>query len=139
MSRSAVLSDDIWARLAPFLPSTEGLRGRRFRDHRQVIEGIVFRQRTGCAWRDVPAEFGPWQTVWKRHARFSRDGTWDRILTALLSEADASGELDWMVSVDSTVTRAHQHATNLPREVVVHEGSGTGGPIELQESACRAC
>ncbi len=58
-------------------------------------------------WRDLPAEFGPWQTVWK-HARFSRDGTWDAVLTRLLAEADA-GELDWAVSVDSTVVRAHQH------------------------------
>ncbi|HEV7209383.1 MAG TPA: transposase [Mycobacteriales bacterium] len=96
--------------------SADGLRGRRFRDHRQVIKGIIFRQRTGCAWWDLPAKFGPWQTVWKRQARFSRDGTWDRILTAMLTNADAVGELDWTVSVDSTVTRAHQHATNLPRE-----------------------
>jgi len=34
-----------------------------------MIEGIVFRYRTGRAWRDLPAEFGPWQTVWKRPAR----------------------------------------------------------------------
>ncbi len=46
--------------------------------------------------------FGPWQTVWKRHAPFSRDGTWDGVLTRLLAEADAAGELDWAVSVDST-------------------------------------
>ncbi len=58
----------------------------------------------------LPAEFGPWQTVWKRHARFSRDGTWDALLTRLLAEADAAGELDWAVSVDSTNVRAHQHS-----------------------------
>ena len=65
----------------------------------------MFRYRTGCAWRDLPAEFGPWQTVWKRHRRFSLDGTWDRILTRLLTEADAAGQLDWNVSVDSTISR----------------------------------
>jgi hypothetical protein len=73
--RMQVLSEGQWAGLLPLLPSSDGVRGRPFRDHRQVVEGIVFRCRTGCAWRDLPAEFGPWQTVWKRHARFSRDGT----------------------------------------------------------------
>jgi transposase len=130
MSRSAVLGDDMWARLEPLLPSTDGLRGRRFRDHRRVIEGIIFRQRAGCTWRDLPTEFGPWQTVWKCHARLRRDGTWDQILTVLLTEADARGELDWTVSVDSTVARAHQHAANLTREVVASGESDTGGSIE---------
>ncbi len=112
------------------MPSSDGKRGNRFRDHRTVVEGIVYRFRTGIAWRDLPERFGPWQTVWKRHRRFSGDGTWDRIHAALLAEADAAGELDWSVSVDSTINRAHQHATNLPRN--------TGGPVESQESARRA-
>jgi len=51
-----------------------------------------------------PAEFGPWQTVWKRHRRFASDGTWDRIHAGLLGEADAAGQIDWTVSVDSTIT-----------------------------------
>ena len=89
--------------------------GRPFRDHRQVVEGIIYRLRTGIAWRDLPASFGPWQTVWKRHRRFSIDGTWDRIHAGLLAEADAAGEVDWTLAVDSTINRAHQHATNLPR------------------------
>jgi len=85
------------------------------RDHRTVVEGIIYRYRCGLAWRDLPASFGPWQTVWKRHRRFSGDGTWDSILAALLAQADAAGLVDWNVSVDSTINRAHQHATNLPR------------------------
>lgn len=93
-----------------------------------MVEGIIYRYRCGIAWRDVPAEFGPWQTIWKRHRRYSGDGTWDRILAGLLTVADARGEVDWSVSVDSTVNRAHQHGTNLPRN--------TGGPVELQESVC---
>ncbi len=76
MSRDQVLTDAQWAVIAPLLPSTKGKRSRPFRDHRQVIEGIVFRYRTGCPWRDVPERFGPWKTLWKRHARFSKDGTW---------------------------------------------------------------
>ena len=57
---------------------------RLFRDHRQVLEGIAYRYRLSCAWRDVPKMYGPWQTLWKRHARSSRDGTWDRIHVHLL-------------------------------------------------------
>jgi transposase len=93
-----------------------------------VVEGIIYRYRCGIAWRDVPAEFGPWQTIWKRHRRYSGDGTWDSILAALLTVADSQGEVDWSVSVDSTVNRAHQHGTNLPR--------ATGGRLELHESVC---
>jgi transposase len=130
MSRSAVLSDAQWALIAPLMPSSDGKRGNRFRDHRTIVEGVVYRFRTGIAWRDLPERFGPWQTVWKRHRRFSGDGTWDRVHTALLAHADQVGEIDWSVSVDSTINRAHQHGTNLTRD--------TGGAVESQESGRRA-
>lgn len=97
------------------MPSSDGQRGRPFRDHRQVVEGIIYRFRTGVPWRDLPASFGPQQTVAKRHRRFSADGTWDKILARLIAEADAAGQVDWTVSVDSTINRAHQHATTLAR------------------------
>jgi transposase len=130
MTRTEVLADVDWVQLEPLLPSSAGVRGRPFRDHRQVLEGIFFRYRTGCAWRDLPAEFGPWQTVWKRHHRFSSDGTWDRILTALQARADAAGRLDWRVSVDSSISRVHQHGATAART--------PGGPSELQESVAGA-
>ena len=129
MSRRSELSDEQWARIAPLMPQVSG-RSRPFRDHRQVVEGIIFRYRCGVAWRDLPERFGPWQTVWKRHRRFSGDGTWDRILAVVLAEADAAGDIDWAVSVDSTINRAHQHATTLPRS--------TGGRRESHESGTRA-
>ena len=116
MSREAVLSDSEWDLMEPLLPPQRPARGRPMRDHRQVVEGVIYRYRCGIAWRDLPATFGPWQTVWKRHRRFSGDGTWDKIHAALLARADAAQEIDWTVSVDSTINRAHQHGTNLPRE-----------------------
>lgn len=125
MSRSAVITDDQWARIEPLMPSSDGQRGRPFRDHRQVVEGIIYRLRTGIAWRDLPLSFGPHQTVAKRHRRFSADGTWDRIHARLVAEADAAGEVDWQISVDSTINRAHQHATNLGR--VERPAGLTGG------------
>ena len=126
MSRSAVLTDAQWARIEPLMPSSDGQRGRPFRDHRQVIEGIVYRFRTGVAWRDLPESFGPWQTIWKRHKRFSTDGTWDKVHARLVAEADAAGQVEWDVSVDSTINRAHQHATTMSRSEVP-AGRRTGG------------
>ncbi len=58
MTRSPVLAEADWERLEPLLLSSEGVRGRPFRDHRQVLKGILFRYRTGCAWRDLPEEYG---------------------------------------------------------------------------------
>lgn len=127
MSRTQVLSDAAWGRVEPLMPVASAKGGRPFRDHRRVVEAIIWRYRSGAPWRDLPSEFGPWQTAWKRHRRFSQDGTWDRVHAELLREADAAGALSWDVSVDSTVNRAHQHATTLPRD--------TGGPVELHESA----
>ena len=65
MTRLRVLSDEMWARIEPLLPSSKGVRGGRGREHRMVFEGIVWRYRTGSPWRDVPEWFGPWQTLWE--------------------------------------------------------------------------
>jgi len=108
--------------------------GRPMTPHRQAVEGAIYRLRTGVAWRDLPAEFGPWQTVWKRHFRFCKDGTWDRVLTALQVQADAKGEIDWRVSVDSTIARVHQHGATAAR-CSSGPSSHTGGSVELQQSA----
>ncbi|WEP00236.1 IS5 family transposase [Streptomyces sp. FXJ1.172] len=104
------LTNEEWARLKPHLPKT-GRRGGRWVSHRRIINGILYRNRTGVPWRDLPARFGKWKTVYERHRRWSADGTWDKIFAAVLAEADAQGRIDWsMVSVDSTTCRAHQHA-----------------------------
>jgi hypothetical protein len=76
--RDVVLTDAQWGVIEPLLPCSDGVRGRPFRSHRQVIEGIIYRYRCGIPWRDLPADFGPWQTVWKRHRRFAGDGTWHK-------------------------------------------------------------
>lgn len=129
MTRSAVLTDEMWTRMEPVLPAPKGAMGRPMKDHRALIEGAIYRLRTGIAWRDLPAEYGPWQTVWKRHHRFSLDGTWDRVLLALQAEADANGEIDWRVSVDSTIARVHQHGATAARWQLT-PGSHTGGSVE---------
>lgn len=112
-----VLTEEQWARIEPLLPPVKGAMGRPQADHRMVLEGIVFRYRAGIPWRDLPDRFGPWQTVWKRHDKWSGDGTWDRVLGEVLVQADAADDIDWRASLDSTVVRAHQHGTNTRRDV----------------------
>jgi len=74
MTRTEVLSDEMWAPTEPILPALKGSMGRPMGQHRPRVEGAIYHYRTGIAWRDPPAEFGPWQTVWKWHHRFSSDG-----------------------------------------------------------------
>ncbi len=81
-----------------------------------MIDGILHRVRTGVQWRDLPERFGPWKTVYERHRLWSADGTWERLLQQVQAEADAAGEIDWDISVDSTIVRAHQHAAGARTE-----------------------
>jgi transposase len=118
------------ARIEPLLPSSQGLRGGWWSDHRTVIEGTVWRYRTGSPRRDVLECCGPRQTLWKRHDRWAGDGTWDRLLTELSADADAAGDLDWVVSVDSSINRAHQHAAGARRVLNAESDEDTGGSIE---------
>ena len=108
------LSDEEWERLKPFLPVSNGRCGR-WRDHRQVIDGILFRTRTSVPWRDLPERFGPWKTVYERHRLWSADGTWERLLAQVQAQADAEGNIDWDASVEATAVRAHQHAAGARR------------------------
>ena len=110
--------------------------GKLMRDHRLLVEGGIYRYRTGVAWRDLPSEFGPWQTVWKRHHRFDTDETWDRVLSALQVRADPRGEIDWRVSMDSTSSRVHQRGTSAARSQGGHS-SHTGGRSSYKDPSDR--
>ncbi|RZU34841.1 transposase [Streptomyces sp. BK022] len=106
MIRRHELSDAEWEFVRALLP--ESMRGRKRLDDRRVLNGIVCKFRTGTAWRDVPERYGPWATLHIR--RWATDGTFDRMLRAAQAKADAAGDVEWLVSVDSTIVRAHQHA-----------------------------
>ena len=100
--------------IAPLSPR-DPRRGQKWRDHRTVLNGIPWKLSTGVPWRDVPARYGPWQTLHARLLRWQRDGTWERLLAHVQQYSDAVGEVDWEVSVDSTVVRAQQHAAGARR------------------------
>ena len=109
MRRRHEVTDAEWARLAPLLPPTKA--GRRRKDDRLVVNGILWKLATGVPWRDLPERYGPWQTVYTRFRRWTHAGVWDQIFATVQRQADAAGQLDWAVHfVDGTVIRAHQHA-----------------------------
>jgi transposase len=103
------VTDAAWERIAPHLPRN-GRRGQQWADHRRVLNGILWKLRTGAPWRDLPERYGPWRTCYARFVRWRRDGTWDRLLAHAQSKSDAVGEVVWEVSIDSTTVRAHQHS-----------------------------
>jgi transposase len=108
------LTDHAWAIIEPLLPR-RGRRGGQWRDHRGVINGILWKLRTGGPWRDLPERYGPFQTCADRLYRWRREGLWDRLLTHVQTKSDAVGEVVWEVSIDSSTARAHQHASGARR------------------------
>ena len=121
------LTDAAWAVLEPLLPATS--RGRPWHDHRTVINGILWVMATGVPWRDAPERYGPWQTLYDRFARWTKDGTWDRLLQALLAEMQRRGKIDWALwCVDGTSIRALKAAAGARKKNPHRRSDGTYGP-----------
>jgi transposase len=121
--RTDVISDELWALIEPAMPNSDGRRGRPWNDHRRTMEAIIWRFRTGSPWRDLPVEFGAWQSLAERHLRWSKDGTYARVFAAIRLDhgTRVGADLERFLSVDSTVVRAHQHAAG------ARPGTLTGG------------
>ena len=123
------LTNQQWARLEPLLPRSEGKRGHPYKEHRHVLNGILWLARTGAPWRDLPERYGPWKTCHDRIRRWARQGLWKQLFQELLAQVDAEGKLDWShCSIDSTVIRAHQHAAGARRDPDLREPSAAEGP-----------
>jgi transposase len=114
------LTDEEWALLEPLLPDRSPRKARPWKDHRELVNGVLWRTRTGSPWRDLPASYGCWKTIYNRHRRWSADGTWVRVLQELQRGCDMVEER-WVIAIDSTVVRAHHHAAGArmepPRDV----------------------
>ena len=104
------LSDAEWARIEPLLP--RGRRGAHRVDDRRVISGIVHMLRSGARWRDCPAAYGPYTTIYNRFNRWGRQGLWHEIFRSLTGNSGIYG----LAAIDSTHIKAHRSA-----------GGGKGG------------
>ena len=105
------LTDEHWERLTPLLPPEKPATGRPNKDHRTILNGILWILRTGAPWRDLPERYGPWHTVYSRFRRWQQAGIWDEVLRVLQAEAAHAGTLDGSLKmIDGSNIRAHQHA-----------------------------
>ncbi|MFH1043663.1 MAG: IS5 family transposase [Pseudomonadota bacterium] len=105
------LRDDQWQRLESMLPGKVGDPGRTGENNRLFIEAVLWIARTGSPWRDLPAEFGRWNSVYKRFGRWSNNGVWNRAFAELAKDADFEE-----MFLDSTIVRAHQHSSGAAKK-----------------------
>ena len=120
--RRYALRDDQWEHIKDLLPGREGHVGVTAKDNRLFVEAVLWLVRTGVPWRDLPEDFGSWNSVFRRFSRWSRKGVWWRIFEAMSDDPD----FEYLI-VDSTIVRAYQHAS----------GAKKGG-LKIRPSADRA-
>lgn len=114
--RRGELTNEQWQKIELLLPAQKPKTGRPNKNHRQVVNGMLWVLRTGAPWRDLPERYGHWQTVCGRFYSWRRKGLWQKILSQLQAEADSEGKIEWEVHhVDGSVIRAHQHAAGAKR------------------------
>ncbi|MFE1036675.1 IS5 family transposase [Streptomyces sp. NPDC058807] len=94
---------------------------------------MVYKIRTGVSWRDLPERYGPWKTVYTRFRRYALDRVFTQALQQIQAHADAAGEIDWLVQIDSTIVRAHQHAAATGRKGggITLACDGKGRPLAI--------
>jgi transposase len=105
------LRDDQFQRIEALLPGKLRDPGRTAANNRLFVEAVLWIARTGSPWRDLPAEFGLWNSAYQRFARWSRQGVWHRLFAQLAGDADFEE-----VFIDSTIVRAHQHAAGAAKK-----------------------
>ena len=113
------LTDAEWRLIVPFFPDRyhHGGAGHPWNDHRPLVNGILWHLHTGTPWPDTPERYGPWPTVYDRFNRWRQDGTWARILDALLLRVDKAGLIDrdlWCV--DASIIRASRAAAGAKKK-----------------------
>ena len=99
------LRADQWQRIRELLPGKKSDVGRTAADNRKFVDAVLWIARTGSQWRELPPEFGKWNSVFQRYNRWSKDGVWDKLFEALADDPDFE-----YVMIDATIVRAHQHS-----------------------------
>ena len=122
------VTDGQWELIADLMPHDTRRGGRRWRDHRQVLNGIFWVLHTGAQWRELPDRYGPWKTAYNRFARWRRAGLIDRVLERLQVRLDDEGRIDWdLFCIDGTNIRASRSAA----------GARTGGALRTSPATTR--
>ena len=116
-----VLSDRTWERLAPLLPGKATDSGRTGSDNRLFLEAVFWRVRTGSPWRDLPANFGNWNSQFRRFRRWAERGVSESLFNAMSNDPD----LEYAM-IDGTIVSVHQKAT------------GAKGGLKIRPSGARA-
>jgi putative transposase len=106
-----VLNDELWAKIIPHITGDGHGRGAVGRDNRMFFEGILWIARTGSAWRDLPEEFGAWNSVFRRFRRWGEKGVWHRIFDVLTYETT----FEYLI-VDDTIIHTRQRAGSAARQ-----------------------
>ena len=110
MTRGDV-TDTEWELIEPHLPL--GASGP-IPDLRNQFNAVMWRFRTGSPWRDIPPSYGNWSTIYDRFRAWACQGVFENLMNAVIEVAAARGEVDLdLVSVDSSVCRAHHHAAGM--------------------------
>jgi putative transposase len=117
MTEMILLSEDQMSRISPFFPLSHGMPRV---DERRVISGISFVIRNGLWWRDVPASYGPHETIYNRFVRWSEMGVFGRIFVDL---AKGGGDTE-EIMIDATHLKAHRTAASLLKKRLYPDISG---------------
>ena len=116
-----VLTDEAWVRLAPHCPGKQGDSGATGKDNRLFLEAVLWRVRTGLPWRDLPAGFGNWNSVFRRFRRWAESGVFEKIFKEISTIPDFEYAM-----IDGTIVQVHQKA------------SGAKGGLKIRPSGARA-
>ena len=111
-----MITDELWAAMGPLVDRAKRRRGGQapVLPDRMFFEGLLFLARTGVPLRDLPGEFGAWDAVYNRFRRWVASGAMARLFELLTADPQF-GEIR-RVLIDSTVVRAHRHASGAARK-----------------------
>ena len=131
-------NDQQWQQIEALLPPEHsGKRGRPYRPHRPVVNGILWILTTGARWIDLPPRYGPWQTAYDRFVRWRKSGVWDKVLVSLQAYQDETGRLEWHFgAADSTIIAVHPIAAT--RGYYAEEGDKKGGAKRTNQLPARS-
>jgi len=133
------LSDAQWETIRECLP-TNGHRGKKWKDHRVILDGILRALSDGGRWRNLPDEFGKWKTVYERFRRWSQEGLWEEILAELQVRMAVSGEIDWdLFTIDGSGVRAHPSAAGASKQSPWSESRRTPRWVAARGDSRRSC